>query len=129
MAKHVWIIWVAIELAAVLMLAALWPATRLPHPNGNAHRQVAGLWRLTAAEPRSQLSDVATVLELSAPDKMRVLNAGSDIERKIYQSGGVDLVIDPYTSARNGVVEITATQLVDIAVAYEKAFNKITLTA
>ena len=43
--------------------------------------------------------------------------------------GGVDLVIDPYTSARNGVVEITATQLVDIAVAYEKAFNKITLTA
>ena len=32
------------------------------------------------------ISDVATVLELSAPDKMRVLNAGSDIERKIYQS-------------------------------------------
>jgi len=43
--------------------------------------------------------------------------------------GGVDFVIDPYSSARNGVVEITATQLVDIAVAYEKAFNKITLTA
>ena len=32
------------------------------------------------------ISDVATVLEFSAPDKMRVLNAGSDIERKIYQS-------------------------------------------
>ena len=32
------------------------------------------------------ISDVATVLDLSAPDKMRVLNAGSDIERKIYQS-------------------------------------------
>jgi hypothetical protein len=26
MAKHVWIIWVAVELAVVLMLAALWPA-------------------------------------------------------------------------------------------------------
>ncbi|MDB4853029.1 hypothetical protein OAI23_06055, partial [Alphaproteobacteria bacterium] len=32
------------------------------------------------------VSDVATVLALSAPDKMRVLNAGSDLERKIYQS-------------------------------------------
>ena len=32
------------------------------------------------------ISDAATVLELSAPDKMRVLNAGSDIESKIYQS-------------------------------------------
>ena len=43
--------------------------------------------------------------------------------------GGLDLVIDPYSSARNGVVEITASQLVDVAVAYEKAFNKVTLTA
>ena len=59
---------------------------RLPHLNGNAHLQAVGLWRLMAAEPRSLSSDVATVLELSAPDKMRVLNAGSDIERKIYQS-------------------------------------------
>ena len=42
---------------------------------------------------------------------------------------GLTEFIDPYTSARNGVVKITATQLVDIAVAYEKAFNKITLTA
>jgi len=43
--------------------------------------------------------------------------------------GGLDLVIDPYSSARNGVIEITASQLVDVAVAYEKAFNKVTLTA
>ena len=32
------------------------------------------------------ISDVVTVLESSAPDKMRVLNLGSDIERKISQS-------------------------------------------
>ena len=32
------------------------------------------------------ISDVATVLESSAPDKMRVLSAGSGIEREIYQS-------------------------------------------
>ena len=32
------------------------------------------------------ISDVATVLEFGAPDKMRVLNARSDLERKIYQS-------------------------------------------
>ena len=32
MTKRVWIIWVAIELAAVLMLAALWPANAsAPH--------------------------------------------------------------------------------------------------
>ena len=43
--------------------------------------------------------------------------------------GGLDLVIDPYSSARNGVIEITASQLVGVAVAYEKAFNKVTLTA
>ncbi|MDB2528305.1 hypothetical protein N9X93_02405 [Alphaproteobacteria bacterium] len=129
MAKHVWIIWVAVELAAVLMLAALWPANASAAPKWKCTS--AGGWSMAIDGRRTSIpiSDVATVLELSAPDKMRVLNAGSDIERKIYQSGGVDLVIDPYTSARNGVVEITATQLVDIAVAYEKAFNKITLTA
>lgn len=43
--------------------------------------------------------------------------------------GGLDLVIDPYSSARNGVVEITASQLVDVAVAYEKAFKKVISTA
>jgi HK97 family phage major capsid protein len=43
--------------------------------------------------------------------------------------GGLDLVIDPYSSARNGVIEITASQLVDVAVAHNKAFNKVTLTA
>jgi len=43
--------------------------------------------------------------------------------------GGLDLIVDQYSQARNGVVEITASQLVDVAVAYEKAFNKVTLTA
>jgi HK97 family phage major capsid protein len=43
--------------------------------------------------------------------------------------GGLDIVIDPYSSSRSGIVHITATQLTDVAVAYEKAFSKITLTA
>mgnify|MGYP000157556986 FL=1 len=43
--------------------------------------------------------------------------------------GSLDLVIDPYSSARSGVVHITASQLVDIQVGHNKAFNKITLTA
>ncbi|MCH1515564.1 MAG: phage major capsid protein [Alphaproteobacteria bacterium] len=42
--------------------------------------------------------------------------------------GGMDLVIDPYSSARNGVIEITASQLTDVAVAHAGAFNKVTLT-
>ena len=43
--------------------------------------------------------------------------------------GNLDLVIDPYSGARSGIVHITASQLVDIQVGYNKAFNKITLTA
>ena len=86
MTKCVWIIWVAIELAAVLMLAALWPANASAAPKWECTS--AGGWSMAIDGRRTSIpiSDVATVLELSAPDKMRVLNAGSEIERKIYQS-------------------------------------------
>ena len=86
MIKRIWIIWVAIELAAALMLAALWPANASAAPKWECTS--AGGWSMAIDGRRTSIpiSDVATVLELSAPDKMRVLNAGSDIERKIYQS-------------------------------------------
>jgi len=86
MTKRVWIIWAAIELAAILMLAALWPANASAAPKWECTS--AGGWSMAIDGRRTSIpiSDVATVLELSAPDKMRILNAGSDIERKIYQS-------------------------------------------
>ena len=86
MTKRVWTIWVAIELAAVLMLAALWPANASAAPKWECTS--VGGWSMAIDGRRTSIpvSDVATVLELSAPNKMRVLNAGSDIERKIYQS-------------------------------------------
>ena len=86
MTKRVWIIWVAIEIAAVLMLAALWPANASATSKWECTS--AGGWSMAIdGRPTSiPISDVAIVPELSAPDKMRVLNAGSDIERKIYQS-------------------------------------------
>ena len=86
MIKRVCIIWVAIEIAAVLMLAALWPANASAAPKWECTS--LGGWSMAIDGRRTSIpiSDVATVLELSAPDKMRVLNAGSDIERKIYQS-------------------------------------------
>jgi HK97 family phage major capsid protein len=43
--------------------------------------------------------------------------------------GGLDIVVDPYSSSRNAVVHITATQLVDVAVAHAGAFSKVTLTS
>ena len=86
MTNRILIIWVAIELAAILMLAALWPANASAAPKWECTS--AGGWSMAIDGRRTSIpiSDVATVLELSAPDKMRVLNAGSDIERKIYQS-------------------------------------------
>ena len=86
MINRIWIIWVAIEIAVVLMLAALWPANASAAPKWECTS--AGGWSMAIDGRRTSIpiSDVATVLELSAPDKMRVLNAGSDIERKIYQS-------------------------------------------
>ena len=86
MTKRFWIIWVGIELAAVFLLAVLWPANASAAPKWECTS--AGGWSMAIDRRRTSIpvSDVATVLELSAPDKMRVLNAGSDIERKIYQS-------------------------------------------
>ena len=86
MTKRFWIIWVGIELAAVFLLAVLWPANASAAPKWECTS--AGGWSMAIDGRRTSIpiSDVATVLELSAPDKMRVLNAGSDIERKIYQS-------------------------------------------
>ena len=57
-------------------------------------------------------------------------NAFFGMFRHLYigMFGGMDLVIDPYSSARNGVIEITASQLTDVAVAHAGAFNKVTLT-
>ena len=86
MIKRVWIIWVAIEIAAVLMLAALWPANASATPKWECTS--TGGWSMAIDGRRTSIpiSDVATVLEFGAPDKMRVLNARSDLERKIYQS-------------------------------------------
>ena len=86
MTKCVWIIWVAIELAAVLLLAALWPENASAAPKWECTS--AGSWSMAIDGRRTPIpiSDVATFLEFSAPDNMRVLNAGSDIKRKIYQS-------------------------------------------
>ena len=86
MINCVWIIWVTIEIAAVLLLAALWSTNASAAPKWECTS--AGGWSMAIDGRRTSIpiSDVATVLELSAPDKMRVLNAGSDIERKIYQS-------------------------------------------
>ena len=86
MINRVWIIWVAVELAALLLLAALWPANVSAGPKWECTS--AGGWSMAIDGSRTSIpmSDVATILELSAPDKIRVLNAGSDIERKIYQS-------------------------------------------
>lgn len=58
-------------------------------------------------------------------------NAFFGVFRHLYigMFGGMDLVIDPYSSARNGVIEITVSQLTDVAVAHAGAFNKVTLTA
>ena len=85
MINRVWIICVAVELAAMLLPAALWPANASAAPKWECTS--VGGWSMAIDGRRTSIpiSDVATVLELSAPDKMRVLSAGSDIERKIYQ--------------------------------------------
>lgn len=43
--------------------------------------------------------------------------------------GGLDLVIDPFSSADTGSIRIIASQLSDVAVRHPLAFQKITLTA
>ena len=42
---------------------------------------------------------------------------------------GLDLVIDPYTNASTGIVNIVASQLADVAVAHPTAFTVVTLGA
>jgi hypothetical protein len=86
MTKRFWIIWVAFELAAVLLLSVLWPKNASAAPKWEC--TAVGGWSMAIDGRRTSIpiSDVVTVLELSAADKMRVLNTGSDIERKIYQS-------------------------------------------
>ena len=81
MINRIWIIRVAIEIAAVIMLAALWSANASAAPKWECTS--AGGWSMAIDGRRTSIliSDVATVLELSASDKMRVLNAGSDLER------------------------------------------------
>ena len=75
MIKRVWIIWVAIEIAAVLMLTALWPADAYATPKWECTS--AGGWSMAIDGRRTSIpiSDVATVLEFSAPDKMRISGA------------------------------------------------------
>ena len=43
--------------------------------------------------------------------------------------GGVDVVVDQFTNASTGVINVYAYQLADVAVAHAGAFNKVTLTA
>ena len=42
---------------------------------------------------------------------------------------GLDLIIDPYTNASTGIVNIVASQLADVAVAHPTAFTVVTLGA
>ena len=91
MTKRFWIIWVAFELAAVLLLSVLWPKNASAAPKWECTS--AGGWSMAIDGRRTSIpvSDVATVLELSAPDKMRVLNAGSDVEALAYLLGCIRL--------------------------------------
>ena len=86
MINRVWIISVAIELAAVLLPAALRPLNASAAPKCESKWVGGSSMAIDSRRTSIPISDVVTVPELSAPDKMRVLNLGSDIERKISQS-------------------------------------------
>lgn len=47
----------------------------------------------------------------------------------VGQWGGIELIINPYTNAKKGLVEITAQAMLDVAVLDEKAFCKSTNVA
>ena len=47
----------------------------------------------------------------------------------VGQWGGIELIINPYTNAKKGLVEITAQAMLDVAVLDEKAFCKSTTVA
>ena len=82
MINRIWIIWVAIETAAVLMLAALWPANASAAPKWECTS--AGGWSMAIDGRRTvvPVRNDATVLEFIPPNKMRVLNAESDIVQR-----------------------------------------------
>ena len=65
-----------VELAAIIIVAALWPTNVSAVPKWECTS--VGGWSMAIDGRRTSIpiSDVATVLELSAPDKMRVLNVG-----------------------------------------------------
>ena len=62
MTKPVWIIWVVLEIAGVLMLAALWHANASAVPKWE--RTSAGGWSIAIDRRRTSIpiSDVATAL-------------------------------------------------------------------
>ena len=86
MINRIWIIWVAIETAAVLMLAALWPANASAAPKWECTS--AGGWSMAIDGRRTfvPVSDDATVLEFIPPNKMRLLSATDEFTHKIFQS-------------------------------------------
>ena len=86
MINRIWIIWVAIETAAVLMLAALWPANVSAAPKWECTS--AGGWSMAIDGRRTfvPVSDDATVLEFIPPNKMRLLGATDEFTYKIFQS-------------------------------------------
>ena len=43
--------------------------------------------------------------------------------------GGIDLVVDPYSSAKQATVEITMHAMHDLAVRHATAFNVISISA
>lgn len=47
----------------------------------------------------------------------------------VGQWGGIELIINPYTNAKKGLVEITAQAMLDVAILDEKAFCKSTNVA
>lgn len=77
------------------------------------------------------------VLENGTIAGRRVIESAQATEGKIYFGvwqhayigmwQGLDLVIDPYTNASTGIVNIVASQLADVAVAHPAAFTKVTL--
>ena len=86
MINRIWIIWVAIETAAVLMLAALWSANASAAPKWECTS--AGGWSMAIDGRRTfvPVSDDATVLEFIPPNKMRLLSATDEFTHKIFQS-------------------------------------------
>ena len=72
MINRIWIMRVAIEITALLLLAALWPANASTAPKWECTS--AGDWSMAIYGLRTPIiiSDVAPVLDFNAPDKMRV---------------------------------------------------------